>query len=44
MQDGRGLPDLSGISLAALNLESLEINIAIKRRNDEAFILILANL
>jgi hypothetical protein len=44
MQDGRGLPDLSGISLAALNLESLEINLAIKRRNDEAFILILANL
>ena len=44
MPDGRGLSELSGISLAALNLESLAIDLAIKRRNDEAFILILANL
>lgn len=44
MPDGQRLPVMSGISLAEINTESSGINLAMKRRNDEAFILILANL
>jgi len=44
MPDGRGLSELSGASTAALNIESSGIDIAMKRRNSEALILILSNL
>ena len=44
VSDGRGLPEMSGTSIAEVDIESLGIDIAMKRSNDEAFFLILASL
>lgn len=44
MSDGRRLSELSGASITEINIESLGIDEAMKRRNDEAFFLILASL
>lgn len=42
--DVRGLSGLAGTSIAAIDTKSLGIDEAMKRRNDEAFFLILASL
>lgn len=44
VSDVRGLSELAGTGLAAGDTESLGIDEAMKRRNDEAFFLILASL
>lgn len=44
VSDGRGLSGLAGASIATINIESSSIDEAMKRRNDEAFFLILASL